>query len=40
MVFLAGLLAEADRYLAAGPPDRVRDRAGFRMGALWLPMRS
>ena len=40
MVFLAGLLAEADRYLAAGPPDRVRARAGFRMGALWLPMRS
>jgi hypothetical protein len=36
MVFVAGLLAEADRYLASGNPDPVRDGAGYRMAALWL----
>jgi predicted DNA-binding transcriptional regulator YafY len=36
MAFVAGLLADFDRYLAAGKPDPVRDRAGFRLAALWL----
>jgi len=34
--FVAGLLADFDRYLAAGPPDLVRDGAGYNMVALWL----
>ncbi len=34
--FVAGLLADFDRYLAAGNPDPRRDRAGYRMAALWL----
>jgi Helix-turn-helix domain len=34
--FVAGLLADFDRYLAAGQPDPVRDGASYRMGALWL----
>jgi len=36
MAFVAGLLAEADRYLSTGTPDPVRDGAGYRMAALWL----
>ncbi|MBV8987425.1 MAG: helix-turn-helix domain-containing protein [Solirubrobacterales bacterium] len=36
MAFVAGLLADFDRYLAAGKPDPARDRAGYRMAALWL----
>jgi len=36
MAFVAGLLAEADRYLATGKPDPARDGAGYRMAALWL----
>lgn len=36
MVYVAGLLADFDRYLAAGPPDPVRDGADYRVGALWL----
>ena len=36
MVFVAGLLAEADRYLATGKPDPAQDGAGYRMAALWL----
>jgi hypothetical protein len=36
MAFVAGLLTEADRYLAAGQPDPARDGAGYRLAALWL----
>ena len=36
MAFVAGLLAEADRYLESGKPDPARDGAGYRMAALWL----
>jgi DNA-binding transcriptional ArsR family regulator len=36
MVFVGGLLAEFDRYLAAGPPDLVRDGVSYGMSALWL----
>jgi hypothetical protein len=36
MAFVAGLLADFERYLAAGKPDPARDRAGYRMAALWL----
>jgi Helix-turn-helix domain len=36
MVYVAGMLADADRYLAAGPPDPARDGADYRVGALWL----
>ncbi len=34
--FVAQLLADFDRYLAAGPPDIVRDGAGYGMSAMWL----
>jgi Helix-turn-helix domain len=34
--FVAGLLADFDRYIKAGKPDPARDRAGYRMAALWL----
>jgi DNA-binding transcriptional ArsR family regulator len=36
MAYIAGLLADFDRYLAAGPPDPVRDGADYRVGAMWL----
>jgi hypothetical protein len=36
MAFVAGLLADFDRYVSTGQPDPVRDRAGYRMAALWL----
>ena len=36
IAYVAGMLADADRYLAAGPPDPVRDGADYRVGALWL----
>lgn len=36
MAFVAGLLADFDRYLAADSPDSVRDGAGYRMFAMWL----
>ena len=36
MAYVAGMLADADRYLAAGDPDPVRDGADYRVGALWL----
>ena len=35
MAYVAGLLADFDRYLA-GDPDPVRDGADYRVGALWL----
>jgi Helix-turn-helix domain len=36
MAFVAGLLADFDRYLAAGTPDLARDGVSYRMAALWL----
>jgi hypothetical protein len=36
MAFIAGLLADFDRYLDSGKPDPARDRAGYRMAAMWL----
>lgn len=36
MAYVAGMLADADRYLAAGPPDPLRDGADYRVGALWM----
>lgn len=34
--FVAGLLADFDRYLASGAFDPARDRASYRVGAMWL----
>lgn len=34
-VFVAGLLADFDRYLAAGPPDLVRDLVGYRQAGFY-----
>jgi Helix-turn-helix domain len=36
MAYVAGLLADFDRYLAAGPPDPIRDGAVFQVAAMWL----
>lgn len=36
MAFVAGLLADFDRYLAAGTPDLLRDGVGYSLNALWL----
>ncbi|NNN13529.1 MAG: helix-turn-helix domain-containing protein [Acidimicrobiaceae bacterium] len=36
IAYVAGLLADAERYLTSGTPDLVRDGAGYRMGAMWL----
>jgi hypothetical protein len=36
MAYVAGMLADADRYLAAGHPDPARDGADYRVSALWL----
>lgn len=36
MLYVAGMLADADRYLAAGQPDPARDGADYTVGALWL----
>jgi Helix-turn-helix domain len=36
MAYVAGLLADADRYLFTGTPDPVRDGADYRLGAMWL----
>lgn len=36
MAFVAGLLADFDRYLASGQPDLARDGVGYRMAGLWL----
>jgi hypothetical protein len=35
-VFVAGLLADFDRYLASGAPDLLRDRVSFGTLAMWL----
>jgi DNA-binding transcriptional ArsR family regulator len=34
--YVAGLLADFDRYLASAPPDPARDGADYRVGAMWL----
>ncbi len=36
MVYVAGMLADADRYLASGELDPARDGADYRVAALWL----
>ncbi|MEY9964189.1 hypothetical protein ABIA33_002231 [Streptacidiphilus sp. MAP12-16] len=36
MSFVAGLLGDADRYLARGDIDPVRDGAGYRLAGMWL----
>ncbi|HEY1574761.1 MAG TPA: helix-turn-helix domain-containing protein [Pseudonocardiaceae bacterium] len=36
MTFVAGLLADFDRYLAAGQVDLVRDGVSYATEALWL----
>ena len=36
MAYVAGMLADADAYLAAGHPEPGRDGAGYSVGALWL----
>jgi Helix-turn-helix domain len=36
MAFVAGLLGDFDRYLAAGPPDLVRDGVTYRVAGMWL----
>jgi len=36
MAFVAGLLADFDRYLAAGAPDLARDGVSYRGSAMWL----
>ncbi len=36
MIFAAGLLADFDRYLAAAPPDLVRDGVQYSGAAMWL----
>jgi DNA-binding transcriptional ArsR family regulator len=35
MAYIAGMLADVDRYLATAPPDPARE-AGYRVGAIWL----
>ena len=36
LAYVAGLLADFDRYLATRPADPVRDGAAYQAGALWL----
>jgi hypothetical protein len=36
MAYVAGLLADLDRYLASAPPDPARDGAAYRVAAMWL----
>ena len=36
MAFVAGLLADFDRYLASGAPDLVRDGVSYSAAAVWL----
>ncbi len=36
IVYVAGMLADADRYLASGVIDPPRDGADYRVGAMWL----
>lgn len=34
--YIAGLLADFDRYIASGPADPVSDGASYRVAGLWL----
>jgi hypothetical protein len=36
MAYVAGMIADAHAYLAAGLPDPARDGADYRVGAMWL----
>jgi hypothetical protein len=36
MAYIAGLLADFDRYVASAPPDPSRDGAAYRVAAMWL----
>lgn len=36
MAYVAGLMSDYDRYLAAGAPDPERDGAAYRVAAMWL----
>jgi Helix-turn-helix domain len=36
LAYVAGLLADFDRYIATRPEDPVKDGAGYRVGAMWL----
>lgn len=36
MVYVAGMLADADRYLASGSVDPFGDGADYQVGAMWL----
>jgi hypothetical protein len=36
LAYVAGLLADFDRYLASEPADPVGDGAGYRVAGLWL----
>jgi hypothetical protein len=36
MAYVAGLLADFDRYLADGVPDPGKDGAAYRVAAMWL----
>jgi hypothetical protein len=36
LAYVAGLLADFDRYLASGPGNPLRDGAGYRVAGLWL----
>ena len=36
MAFVAGLLGDADRYLARGDVDPARDGASYQLAGLWL----
>ena len=34
--YVAGMLADAERYLSSGTPDLRKDGADYRAGAMWL----
>lgn len=36
MAFIAGVLADFDRYMTTNPDDPARDGAGYRLAAMWL----
>ncbi len=36
MAYVAGMLADVERYLTTGTPDPLRDGASYRVAAMWL----
>lgn len=36
LAFVAGLIGDAERYLAGGDVDPLRDGASYRLAGLWL----